>query len=441
MSQSPPEVGLLALRWTVMAQEQHGPDERGGHTVERERWRLAEHLADALARLSRSFGLAATRLERGSLIDDARRRTGLQDTGDDRFMDGLDRILAESAGRYSALGDAFLHTFLARGLETRLRSVDYIRRHPDVLHVPVTEPVVILGLPRSGTTIIQNLLATSMGNAHLEFWELMSVVPVNEVDLEADKRHRIRDLSRVLRVVKLFAPELDRIHHATPTTPEEDWHLLVPSFQALTFQSAFGLEEYGRWLQHEADMVWAYREFRQRLQIILHQRPRRRLVLKCPDHLWFIDALLEVFPDARIVQTHRDPVRCITSYASMISLQERALTGRIEWEPLAARLSDFLLNGARRGEEARARHGDRRFCDVPFEELLRDPAGVLRAIADHFGLPTPSDSSIRGELAKPRADRPGAHRYSHERLGIEPETIHRRFRWPEAHAAETVAND
>jgi hypothetical protein len=441
VSRSPPEVRVLALRWAVMTQEQDGRDARGGHTVERERWRLAEHLADALARLSRAFGLAATRLDRDSLIDDARRRTGLEDTGDDRFMDGLDRILSESAGRYSALGDALMRTFLARGLETRLRSVDYLRRHPDVLEVPITEPVFVLGLPRSGTTSIQSLLATSPANAQVEFWELISVTPVNELDPQADRQRRIRDLARVLRVVRLLAPELDRIHHATPTTPEEDWHLFVPSFHALTFQSAFGLEEYGRWLQDEADMAWAYREFRQRLQIILHRRPRQRLVLKCPDHLWFIDALVEVFPDARIVQTHRDPLRCITSYASMISLQERALTGRIEWEPLARRLTDFLLSGARRGEEARAGHEDQRFCDVPFDELVRDPAGVMRGISDHFGLPAPSETAIRSELAKPRADRPGSHRYSHERLGIEPEVIHRRFRWPGAYAAETVAND
>ncbi len=424
-----------------MAQEQRDHVGRDGHTVERERWRLLEHAADVLATVSRTLGLAPTRLDRVALIDGARRRTGLQDTGDERFLEGLDRILSESAGRYSAFGDALLHDFLARGLETRLRSVDYVKRHPDVLDVPITEPIVILGLPRSGTTSVQNLLATSLGNAHLAFWELMSVTPVDEIDLEADERRRVRDLARVLRVVALFAPELDRIHHATPTTPEEDWHLLVPSFHALTFQSAFGLEEYGHWLQHEADMEWAYRELRQRLQIILHQRPRQRLVLKCPDHLWFIDALLEVFPDARIVQTHRDPVQCITSYTSMVSLQERLLMGRIEWEPLAARLTDFLLGGARRGEEARSRHEDGRFFDVPFDALVRDPAAVVRGISDHFGLPAPSESSIRSELARPRADRPGSHRHSHVRLGLEPEVVHHRFGWAGGYVAETVPND
>lgn len=435
------QAGVPALRWVMMVQEQHDRYARGGHTVERERWRFVEHLADALATVSRSLRLAATRLDRDALISDARRRTGLEDTGDDRFGEGLDRILAESAGRYSGLGDALLRSYLARGLQTRLRSVDYIKRHPDVLQVPIEEPIVILGLPRSGTTAIQNLLAASPANARLEFWELASVVPVDEPDAVADRERRIRDLARVLRAMNVFAPELDSIHHATPTTSEEDWHLLVPSFHALVFQSAFGLEAYGRWLQDEADMDWAYGELKQRLQIILHRRPRQRLVLKCPDHLWFLDALMGAFPDARIVQTRRDPVECIASYASMVALMERTLTGRIEWEPLATRLTDFLYRGAQRGEEARARHDDRRFRDVPFDELMRDPAGVVRRVSQHFGLVTPSDRAIRGELERPRADQLGSHRYSHRRLGLEPAVIHRRFGWPGAHATEAVPDE
>jgi hypothetical protein len=241
-------------------------------------------------------------------------------------------------------------------------------------------------------------------------------------------------------MANLFVPELDRIHHSTPTTPEEDWQLLVPSFHALTFELAYGLENYGRWLQGEADMVWAYGELKQRLQIILHQHPREQLVLKCPDHLWFIDALLRVFPDACIVQTHRDPVRCITSYTSMISLQERTLTGRIAWRPLAERLTGMFLRGARRAHEARLRHDPRQFFDVPFERLVADPAGIVRRIFLHFDMGAPCEQAVSTELKRPRADRPGAHRYSHERLGIDPESIRTKFRWyTEAYAERTGA--
>ena len=176
-----------------MASMKHDFDERPSPTVERERYNLAERLLDALASASRSIGLPMTRLDRDSLLASARRRTNLEDFGDDRFLEGLDRILSESAGRYTGFGDAVLRGLLVKGLEARLRAVDYLKRHPDVLEVPITEPIIVLGFPRSGTTVLQRLLAASLDRSQLELWELMSVTPVNEADLEADKQQRIRD--------------------------------------------------------------------------------------------------------------------------------------------------------------------------------------------------------------------------------------------------------
>lgn len=419
----------LCLRSRVMPEEQHPQATAPQETVQRERYHLAEKMMSALGRVSLSVGLPWTDLDQAQLIKAAQRRTRLTDVGDDRFRLGLDRILSESTGRYTPLGTALLRNLLVKSLENRLRAVDYIKRHPDVLDVPIRRPIVVLGFPRSGTTLLQTLLAASPDRAPLEFWELMSVTPVNEADLEADKAIRMKALARILRVANWFVPELSRIHESTPTTPEEDWQLLVPSFHALTFELAYGLGNYGRWLRDEADMAWAYGEFKQRLQIILHQRPRQQLVLKCPDHLWFIDALLKVFPDACIVQTHRNPMSCITSYTSMISLQERTLTGRIEWKALAERLTGVFQVGAHRAHEARQRHDPRQFFDVQFDELVRDAAGTVRRISDHFGIAPPCVNSVTTELKKPRADRPGSHRYSHERLGIEPEAIRSQFRW------------
>jgi len=410
--------------------EMRQPEEvRNGETVQREHYHLAERLINALGGVSLRAGLSWTDVDGPRLMAAAEQRTRLSDFGDARFLEGLNRIIEESRGRYTPLGTALVRNLLVRALGNRLRAVDYIKRHPDVLDIPIRRPIIVLGFPRSGTTLLQTLLAASPGRAPIEFWELMSVTPVNEADLEADRAARIKDLDRILRAAKLFVPELNRIHESSPTTPEEDWQLLVPSFHALTFELAYGLGDYGRWLQSEADMTWAYGEFKQRLQIILHQRPREQLVLKCPDHLWFIDAVLKVFPDACIVQTHRDPVRCITSYTSMISLQERTLTGRIQWKALAERLTRMFLDGARRAHEARSRQDASQFFDVPFGQLVRDPAAIVRQISDQFGIAPPCHDTLQTELTRPRADRPGSHRYSQERLGIDPEAIRRRFQW------------
>jgi hypothetical protein len=398
-------------------------------TVQRERYHLLEHLLNGLCGLAQQAGVGVVSLDRARLLQAARRQTRLEDAGEERFIEGLDRILAESAGRFTPLGAVLLRNLLVKAIGNRLRVVDYLKRHPDVRQIPIRRPIVVLGFPRSGTTLLQVLLAASPGRAPLEFWELMSVTPRIEADPERDRAVRIREIDRILRVANLFVPELDRIHHSTPTSPEEDWQLLVPSFQALTFVLAYGLEEYGRWLLGQADMAWAYGELKQRLQIILHQRPRAQLVLKCPDHLWFLDALLRVFPDACVVQTHRDPVCCLTSYTSMISLQERTLRGRIDWKPLAERLTRTFRKGVERAQEARSRCDARQFFDVAFDELVRDPRGVVQRISEHFRLDPPGDEFLQTALRRPRADRPGSHSYSCERLGIDPEAIRDQCRW------------
>ena len=412
-----------------MSEAQTSPPAPRNETVQRERYNFPERCLCAVAGLSVNAGWKWTDLNRDRLRAEVSRRTSLTDFGDDRYLAGLDRILAEAQGKYTALGTAMLRHLLTTALTNRLKAVDYIKRHPDVLAVAIHKPIIVLGFPRSGTTLLQNLLAASPERAPLEFWELMSITPVNERDMQEDRDVRVRALERILRTADFFVPELKRMKESSATTPEEDWQLLVPTFHALSFELAYGLGDYGRWLESDADMVWAYSELKRHLQIILHQRPREQLVLKCPDHLWFIEPLLKVFPDACIVQTHRDPARCLTSYTSMISLQERVLTGQINWSALASRLKETFLNGARRAHQARARLDGQQFYDVQFEELVRDPAGTVRAISDYFHVAPPCVQTVRQELNKPRTDKPGSHQYSYHRLEIDPDAVREEFRW------------
>ena len=396
-------------------------------TVQREKYHLAEKLLNCAGSVSSWAGLPWTDLDPGRLMESAQRATKLEDYGNGAFEEGLVRTLAESRGRFTPLGTMVLRNLLHKALENRLRVTDYLKRHPEVLNLPIRRPIIILGFPRSGTTLLQNLLAATDDRAPLEFWELISVTPVNESDPQADREARVKSLNRLLRVTEFFVPELNKIHESSATSPEEDWQLLASTFRILSFGFAYGLEEYERWLFEQADMTQAYSEFKRMLQIIQHQRPRGQLVLKCPDHLWFLDSLMEVFPDACIVQTHRDPMQCIASYTSMISLQERTLTGKIDWQALARRTTEHFLAGARRAHAVRMIHGSRRIFDVNFEDLVRDPAETVRRISGHFGLETPRQKAVQATLNQSRTDRPGAHRYSHDRLGLDPDEIQRLF--------------
>jgi hypothetical protein len=176
-------------------------------------------------------------------------------------------------------------------------------------------------------------------------------------------------------------------------------------------------------------MAWVYGQYRRYLQILAHRCPTRIFVLKCPEHLWSLDALLEVFPDAGIVQTHRDPFNCVASYCSMISLNRRMLYGRIDPREVGRHISGRFLLGIERAMEVRRRRGDDRFYDVAFRDLVDDPRAVVRAIKRWHGMDHDEESERRMDewLESERADAKGRHAYDGAMWGLDAEAIHGRF--------------
>ena len=196
------------------------------------------------------------------------------------------------------------------------------------------------------------------------------------------------------------------------------------SFSTLNVDLAGGMRDYGSWLL-EQDMTWCYREYRERLQLLLDREPAEQLVLKCPEHLWFLDALLEVFPDACIVWTHRDPIACIASYCSMVSLNLRTVWGKYDAHEVGRHISKRFLQGVSRAMAVRERVGDDRFFDVDFVELVQDPLAMVERIQGHFGL----ESTLGGReameqyMSTERKDARGKHRYDAVRYGLEEDVV------------------
>ncbi len=400
----------------------------GPYTVHRMEIAPSLKLVNAAVGVAGWFGVPFGKLDVDSVLRTARRKTGLENWGDDAFVDLTRRLFRYAdAARVTRLGEIALRQTSFAAVCNRLRIEEYIRCHPEVEDIPIERPVFIIGFPRTGTTLLQNLLSLESGSRALQFWELYSPVPIHD-DPEVDRRKRLRKARDVLMVAKTVAPEMPIVHDIKTTTPEEDWVLMANTGAVMNNDLANGVLRWGDYLMRY-DMTGPYREFRRMLQVLAHWKPTRRFVLKCPEHLWFLDDLLEVFPDACIVWPHRDPVSCIASYSSMISLTRRAWYGRIHAEYIGEHVTDRFETGVTRGMAVRDRVGEERFFDVNFDQLSRDPGKAVRDIRAHFGIPhgEDDDRQIREWLAQPREDKPGKHVYSAAQWGLEVPEIYERF--------------
>lgn len=406
-------------------------------TVQQLEYRPTLKVANAVARVGEAVGLPLGRLDAASILDAARRQTGLEDWGDEHFLVPMQHVVqaVRNQERFTPLARVILRQTWIRAVCNRLWLQDWVKRHPQVVETRVERPIFVLGFPRTGTTLLQNLFALHETRRGLPFWELASPVPVSD-DRAADRDQRRKATQVMLSAAYLAAPEMSEVHYIDLDTLEECWPLFANSFSVMNWELQSGLEEYGQWLLDNVDMRVPYAEVKRHLQVLLAQNPVTaggtspgQLVLKCPEHLWFIDALLHVYPDACIVWTHRDPYDTIASYCSLMSLQWRTLFGQIDRIRIGEYMERRLLVGIERAIAARSRHDPARFFDVRFEDLVADPAGVLERASRWFNLDLPPDhrGAVAEYLSHKRSDDRGRHRYDASLYGLDPDRLRERY--------------
>lgn len=392
-------------------------------------------VANAVARATETLGLPLGYLDVDSILSAARRQTGLDDWGDPAFLEPMRFIVKAVSDRpeFTPLARVLLRQSWIMAVSNRLNVEEWLKKHPEVSEVKVERPIFVLGFPRTGTTLLQNLLAAQEGRRGLPMWEVTTPVPVHE-DRDIDSEMRRRTGKRILQAAYTASPEMAAVHFIDVDTLEECWPLFGSAFTVMNWELQSGLSVYGDYLM-QRDMRGPYREYKRYLQVALDRWPVEQLVLKCPEHLWFIDALLDVFPDACIVWTHRDPYDTVASYCSLMSLQWRNLFGKIDRPAIGAFMQERLLVGIERAMEARTRLDPARFYDVRFEELVADPAKVVRDMSSHFSLPLGPDHAERvtAYLSKKRADERGQHRYDGRAYELDKEALRKKY----AHYIET----
>jgi hypothetical protein len=360
----------------------------------------------------------------------ASRITGLTDFGPDDYTDGLG-VLLESYARDAGLtprGEKAARALLRGALVARLLSEAGWQGHPGYAEVPVARPVFVTGLPRTGTTALHRLLVADPAHQGLELWlaeapqprpprAAWADDPVFQFVQAACARHHVEH------------PEFMDLHYVAADQVEECWQLLRQSMRSVSFECLAHLPGYSAWLRDQ-DWTDAYRRHRRNLQLIGLGDADRRWVLKNPSHLFALDALLAVYPDALVIQTHRAPRAAI---ASVCSLAAQASDGWSETFTGAVVGRDQLslwASGLERFTAERARHDPARFYDVAYDDFVADPFGTVEAVYAYFGLPLAGAAAdaMRSLVAgsEDRGPRPG-HRCDLADFGLTGAEVDERF--------------
>jgi hypothetical protein len=368
------------------------------------------------------------------VIAEAREHTGLTDLGDERFHEGLVALFdgAEAAGSFNELGTAVLRDQALGFLKIRLRLEDWYRRHPEIDEQEIAPPLFGLGLPRTGSTALSFLLGEDHRARSLLTWESgMPVPPPDPATFATDPR--IAEAAAQISLIDEMAPKFKTMLPTSPTGPTECLQLMALDFRSAMFFALGDNRHYEEWLAG-CDMVSAYRYHERVLKLLQWKFPARPWRLKSPAHMASLDALLEVYPEARFVMTHRDIAQVIPSVVSLFdSMSEFLRTG-----PLAP---DFAANQAAYWERALrqtlayrdagnggAGNADR-FYDIGFAEMRPDPIPAIGGLYEWLGVELTDDvaAAMRAWWATNPPDKQGIHDYTPEQYGIDLDDLRTQF--------------
>lgn len=359
------------------------------------------------------------------------REIGSADFGDDDYLLPL-RVLMESMDydpQFTERGRTIAWGMLIMGLGSRGFAVDQMKRRPGFDAKPITNPVIVTGLHRTGTTALHRLLAVDQRFQGLEAW--LVGAPMPRPPRESWDRHPMYEqMARRLAARFAGAVGMQDAHHMAAAAVDECCGILAQSFNNTFWSSVWSVATYDAW-RHSQSEGSAYLYYRKCLQLIGSNEPDRRWLLKNPPHLSNLDLVFEMFPDARIIQTHRDPARSVPSLCSLLMTNhplmevgrnaERARTmGYLE----VARAAEAI----RLAEPVRQAHHDQ-ILDVRHADFHRDPMGTVKRIYDFTGTELPEEIQARMQqhIAGPPESVPGAHRYRATDFGMTEDEIREQF--------------
>ena len=387
---------------------------------------------NALGRFVERVGVQPISLDADSMLSAACKETGLSDFGPDSFRPGLSKLVEsiEAGGALTLFGRFFARKQLVELLVHRLQLADTRKRRPEIADEVIRRPLFILGLPRTGTTLLYGLLAEDPANRAPLSWEIDQPYPPAESATYLTDPRIGSTQARFDQVDKL-APGFQTIHPVGALMPQECIVPTASEFMSIRFQMVFDIETYDEWLLDQ-DMHPTYEHHRRFLQHMQSRHKCERWILKSPGHLGPIDALLDVYPDAMIVQTHRDPIRVIPSVANLEYTMRLVSSDHVDAASIGRQMMNVWSKLLNQGMAARAAHPEReeRILDLSMREVVGDPIGCIEKIYRHFDLDFSEEARDRMKhyLAVHPKDKFGVHRYSLEAFGLEEEAVSTAFK-------------
>ncbi len=368
-------------------------------------------------------GRSLVSLDADEILDAATTATGLSDFGDPWFREPLNvftRALEDEA-RLTLTGRLVARSEIQRLLESRLRLEDHISRHPSIERDAVPAPLVITGLGRSGTTFLHELLACDPGTRVPRLWEMMYPVPPPQAaTYESDPR--IAAAHREISIMDEIVPAFPSMQEVAGHLPNECIFLVAHQFATDKWIGEYDVPGYLGWLGSN-DLVPAYRYHRRILQVLQSHHRADHWTLKAPSYLHLLPTLLEVYPDARIVVTHRDPLRVLGSLTNLMASLRWMRSDHVDHAGIVATMAfgfAYQMENLSRMRDEGLLPEDR-ILDVRYVDLVSDPVATVRRIYAHFEIEfsTAFEAGLGRMLASRPRERRALHEYSFSDTGLD----------------------
>jgi hypothetical protein len=376
-----------------------------------------------------------TSFDPDAIVAAARAVDGLADFGDDSYRQPLEKLLwsLQHEADLNDIGRPVLRQRMVDILVTRLRVQEYLKRFPEIHDEQILEPLVIVGLPRTGTTMLHRTIAADHRMYAPLWYEVRYPCPALDWDFSAAGDQRIADARAEMQAMVEANPELLAIHPMDAMGPDEDIMLLEQSFYSFNTQAYANLPSFDAWIESQ-DHTPGYEYFKLLLQFLQWQKRRcgqqgRRWTLKAPHHLHYMDLVFKVFPDAKVVQSHRDPVETIPSLASLIAGVWVIYSDSADPREVGRQWARKFARGMEHTMAVRKQVGDSRFLDLWFKDTVSQPLQEIQKVYDFMGMALTDEA--RAEMSQwqdfNRRELRPPHEYTLEQFGFTEQGLKQQF--------------